>query len=99
MSDYEFTEEERKMIYLYSRKRSSLLDTFSYYGVYVLPSLLFAAYSLWKHDFIAALTAYTALFIVAVLYLSKSGEYGVTLASICKKADAMEKALNKESDS
>jgi hypothetical protein len=43
------------------------------------------------------ITAYIALLVVAVLYLSKSGEYSATLASACKKAEAMSQALKRES--
>ncbi len=93
MSEYEFTEEERKLMYLYSHKRSTRLETISYYGIYVLPSLLFACYAVWKSDLIAAVTAYIALFIVVVIYLSRSGEYDATLASVCNKAEAMSKIL------
>jgi hypothetical protein len=98
MSNYEFTDDEKRLIYLCTQKRSTRLETLSHYGVYVLPSLLFAGYALWRHDLIAAITAYIALLVAAVLYLSKAGEYSATLASICRKSEAMSKALKCASD-
>lgn len=61
--------------------------------MYVLPSYLFACYALWRHDFIAAITAYIALLVEAVLYISKAGEYSATLASICRKSETMSVAI------
>ena len=93
MSDYEFTEEERRLIALYTHKPRANSDRVFLYGSYILPSFLFACYALWKHDFLAALTAYIALFIMALLYVGKSVEYTATIVSICKKAEALSAAL------
>lgn len=64
------TEEEKRYISRYLNNRSNARDTVFIYGAYMLPSLLFAIYALFKQDFLAALVAYIALFVVVVLYLS-----------------------------
>lgn len=98
MSDCEFTTDEKKLIYLWTHKRSTRLETLTHYGVYVLPSLLLAGYALLRHDVMAAITAYIALLVVAVLYISKVGEYSATLAAICRKSEAMSEAIKHASD-
>jgi|GEM_PF-3428586 len=97
MSDYEFTDDEKRLIALYTLKYRGGFDRLVLYGAYVLPSLLFACYAVWNKDYLAAITAYVALFILALLYISKSTEYTATFASICKKAEALSAALNPDS--
>ena len=89
MESIEFTEDEKHLIAYYLRKHSRRLDTAFHYGTYILPSTLFAIYSIWKQDFVAAIVAYGALFIVAILYLSYSGQYSQSFRNILKKYDAM----------
>lgn len=89
MNSNVFTDDEKRFISLYTYKRATAFDTIFHYGVYILPSLLFACYSVWNKDFIAALVAYIALFVIAVLYISNSAKYSSTLRSILEKYEAI----------
>ena len=89
MSDsVEFTAEERRFIASYLQGRSRMLDKTLHYGAFISPSVLFALYALWKQDFAAALVAYGALLIVAIVYLNYSGQYADTLRSVLEKYEA-----------
>jgi hypothetical protein len=64
-----------------------------WYVAYILPSVLFALYALWNQDFVAALVAYLALLVVAVLYLNYSGRYSEHFRSILAKYEEKVGAL------
>ncbi|MFO1351747.1 MAG: hypothetical protein U1F68_14185 [Gammaproteobacteria bacterium] len=63
------------------------------YGVYILPSALFAAYGLVKRDFVAVLVAYAALLIMALLYLGYVRSGSRVLHSALRKYEAQVGAL------
>jgi hypothetical protein len=63
------SEAETRTIASLLRPRSSGLERATIYGAYVLPSAIFASYSIWRRDFVAALVAYVALLMVVLLYL------------------------------
>jgi VIT1/CCC1 family predicted Fe2+/Mn2+ transporter len=83
------TEDEKRYISAYLKNRSKTSDAIFHYGTYILPSLLFALYALWKEDFVAALVAYVALLIVAIIYLSYAKSSGDTFRSILEKFEAV----------
>jgi len=85
MTSNVLTDEERRVIHRILTREPNKKESIFSYGVYILPSLIFAAYGLWKHDYIAILAAYLALFIVAVMYLSYVHDSGRVLYSAVKK--------------
>lgn len=85
----EFTREENQLITLYIHRHRSWFDTLFHYGAYILPSFIFAIYAILKGDFVAAIVAYVALFVMAVLYLSYSGRCSRILRSILVKYDLL----------
>lgn len=66
------TEEETTIVWQVLKHSPKRFNAMFDYGVYVLPTALFAMYGTWKADFIAMLVAYLALLLAAVLYLSHS---------------------------
>src|SRR5262245_48603817 len=81
----QLTDDEKRYIAGYLRHRSQTADAVFTYGAYILPSLLFAMYALWKADFVAALVAYAALLVVALLYLGHAKKSSDTFRSILEK--------------
>ena len=68
------------------------------YGAYVLPSVFFAAYGVWRKDFAAALVAYVALLVVVLSYLGWAREANERLRAALEKYEARTEALNEPSD-
>lgn len=64
-----------------------------FYGAYVLPSALFAAYGVWRKDFAAAFVAYVVLLVVVLLYLGWVRDASKTLRSALEKYEARTGAL------
>lgn len=84
-----FTDEEKRLISLYSQDLGTWRDQAMHYGSVVVPSILFALYGLWHKDFVATLVAYGALLIAALAYLSYSRKYTAMLRSVLKKYEAL----------
>jgi hypothetical protein len=80
-----FSPEERRLIAMYLRPGSRSPERRLWFVAYILPSVLFATYALWNRDFIAALVAYIALLVVALMYLSYSTRYSEHLRSALEK--------------
>lgn len=55
------------------------------YSIYILPTLTFAIYGLWKQDYLAVLVAYGALLLLAISYLSYANSYSKLLQSALRK--------------
>jgi len=81
----QLTDDEKRYIAGYLQHRSQTADAVFTYGAYILPSFLFAIYALWKADFVAALVAYAALLVVALLYLGHVKKSSDTFRSILEK--------------
>jgi len=64
----------------------------------VVPSLAFAVYSIWAHDYIAALVAYVSLVFVVIWYLSHSGKISGPLHSALQKYEKHSNKLTKNKD-
>lgn len=88
----QLTDDEKRYIAAYLQPRSRAADFVFQYGAYILPSLLFAIYALWNRDFVAALVAYAALLVVALLYLSHAQKSSDTFRSLLEKFDAVASA-------
>jgi hypothetical protein len=56
--------------------------------------VLFASYALWHRDFVAALVAYIALLVPALMYLNYSARYSGHWRSILEKYEAKVGALS-----
>lgn len=89
----EFTDEERGLLLRFLSERSWRLDRMMWYTAYILPSVLFAAYSLLRRDFVAALVAYIAILIVALMYLSYNSKDAELFRSAMEKYEARVGAL------
>ena len=72
----ELTKEERAAVDSMIKRKISKGEVAFSYAIYIVPSLLFAIYALWKQDFVASLVAYSALLIVVVWYLAYSFSSG-----------------------
>lgn len=90
------TPEEQAVVWRVLRHPSRRLAAVFDYGVYILPTLLFAAYGTWKLEFAAMLVAYASLLIVALLYLSYSHAAAQTLRTALEKYEAEVGALKKK---
>lgn len=88
----QLTDDEKRYIAAFLQQRSKTADFVFSYGAYILPSLLFAIYALWKKDFVAALVAYVALLVVALLYLSHAQKSSDTFRTLLEKFDAVASA-------
>lgn len=64
-----------------------------FYGAYLLPSVLFAAYGVWRKDFVAALVAYVVLLVVVLLYIGWVHGASKALRSALEKYEARTGAL------
>ncbi len=91
-----FTEEEKKIIAQMIQKMPGKAAFLFEYLAYVVPSVLFAIYGLWKGDFIAVAVAYAALLIVALAYLNYTHRYVGPLYSAIKKYETCVGALSKK---
>lgn len=80
-----FTEEEKRIVHRILQRVPGKHEGLLIYSVYIFPSLLFAAYGLWKRDFVAVLVAYIALLVVALMYLSYTRGDGHALYSAVRK--------------
>jgi lipid-A-disaccharide synthase-like uncharacterized protein len=87
------TPEERRLVFLYLKPGARAPERRLWYVAFILPSLLFAIYSLWNRDFVAALVAYVALLAVALMYLSYSSRQSEHLRSALEKYEAAIGAL------
>jgi hypothetical protein len=92
MSDF-LTPQERHTVLLCLRPSARVPERRIWYTAYILPSVLFALYSVYQRDFVAALVAYIALLIVALMYLSYSTRYSDHLRSALEKYEAQVGAL------
>lgn len=92
----DLTEAERRAVASYLRHRPGRLDDVMAYGAYLLPSVLFAGYGLWRKDFAAVLVAYAALFIVVFLYLTWTRESSHLLRSALEKYEGRVGALKSD---
>jgi hypothetical protein len=88
------TKEEKGAIARFLHKESKWYIYVFEVGVYLLPSVFFAAYALIKQDFIAALVAYAALFSTVFFYLFYSSKFYKALSSAVLKYEEKVKALN-----
>jgi hypothetical protein len=89
----DLNDEEKAVIWRILQESPKKLSAVFDYGVYVLPTLLFAGYGIWKMEFAAMLVAYVALLIVVVLYLSYSHRSAGHLRNALKKYEAEVGAL------
>ena len=85
MNKEEFTDEEKAVVARLLHRKPSAREALSDYAIYIIPSLAFAIYSTWAHDFVAALVAYGSLLFVAVWYLSYSQKVSRPLFSALQK--------------
>jgi hypothetical protein len=93
-----FTDEEKAVIWKVLKKSPGKFGAVFDYGVYVLPTILFSGYGLWKSDFAAMVVAYLALLIVVVLYLSHSHKTSESLRTALQKYENKVNALKEPSD-
>ncbi len=95
----ELTKEERTAVESMIKRKISKGEVAFSYAIYIVPSLLFAIYALWKRDYVASLVAYSALFIVVVWYLAYSFSSGKHLYSAFEKYEsAMEATPSNSKD-
>ena len=85
MNEEEFTDDEKAAVAYFLHRKPNKRELISDYAIYVVPSLAFAVYSIWSHDFIAALVAYGSLLFVVTWYLSHSGKVAGPLYSAIHK--------------
>ncbi len=83
-----FTKDERSLIAWYLYRGARRPHVVFEYGVYVLPSVLFAGYGLWASDLIAVFVAYLALLAVVLFYLSYQRSYARLFYSVLEKYEA-----------
>jgi predicted cobalt transporter CbtA len=88
-----FSPEERRLVLLYLRPGALIQERSLWYLAYIVPSVLFAIYAVWRRDFVAALVAYVALLVPALMYLSYSGRYSKQFRSILEKYEGSVGAL------
>jgi hypothetical protein len=90
-----FTPEENALVVRCSVRRSSS-DYVTAYMVYLLPSVVFFVYGLYRHDVIALSTGYLLLFTMGFIYLSRARHSGEVLANALGKYAARVKKLEAE---
>jgi hypothetical protein len=88
----DLTEEEKKAVLSAIRRKINTNEVAFMYATYILPSLLFTIYAIFKKDYIAALVAYGALLIPAIWYLSYSFGSSKHLYSAIEKYENCMKA-------
>lgn len=91
------TKEEREAVARMLADDTGWRGTLFEYGVYILPTLLFAGYGMMKQDWIAALVAYVSLLLVAVMYLSYGKSFSTPLRSALRKYEESVGALSARS--
>lgn len=79
------TADEKAIVWRVLNEPARKLGIVFDYGAYILPTLLFAAYGVWKLEFAAMLAAYVSLLIIAVLYLSYAHNASENLRAALKK--------------
>ena len=89
----QLSEAEKRAVSSFLRPRSRGWERGMFYGAYVLPSVLFAAYGVWRKDFVAAFVAYVVLLVVVLLYLGWVRDASKTLRSALEKYEARTGAL------
>lgn len=94
----QLTEAEKRTVASFLRPRSRGWERAMSYGAYILPSVFFAAYSVWRKDFAAALVAYVVLLVVVLLYLGWVREANEKLRSAVEKYEARTGALKESSE-
>jgi hypothetical protein len=98
MIEKEFTDEEKAAVAYFLHRKPSKREAISDYAIYVVPSLLFAVYSIWAHDFIAALIAYGSLLFVVIWYLSHTEKISGPLYSAVNKYEQISNKLTKNEE-
>jgi len=93
MNEEELTEDEKVVVAQLLSRKPSARDMFSDYAMFVVPSLAFAIYSIWAHDFVAALVAYGSLLFVAVWYLWHSQRVSGSLYTALRKYENVSNKL------
>jgi hypothetical protein len=88
------TAEERHTVLLCLNPAYSNRGRWTWYAFYIVPSLLFAGYSLFNQDYVAALVAYIALLIPALMYLSRNFGSSDHLRTALEKYEAKVGALS-----
>lgn len=90
------TDDEKAIVWRVLKPPPSRLGVLFDYGVYIVPTSLFAIYGLVNHAWIALLVAYASLLLVFVLYLSWSHRSGAHLRSALAKYEARTSLLSGE---
>ena len=81
----DFTQDERGMLAFFARRERSWLDALFSYGVYIVPSLIFAVYGVVKGDFLAETVAYGALLLTVIAALGYQRQQWAVLRSAARK--------------
>lgn len=92
------TDEEKAIIWRILKTKPGKLGAMFDYGVYVLPTILFSGYGLWKNDFMAMVVAYLALLIIVILYLSYSHKTSDSLRTALEKYESKVNALRENEE-
>ncbi len=90
-----FTAEEKRIVARVLFREPKKKVTLFIYFVSILPSMLFAGYSVWVQDWRAGLLAYVALLVMVVLYANDAQNTAYPLYSAIKKYEAVVGALQR----
>jgi hypothetical protein len=98
MSGVSFTEEEKRVVFQLLQRDPAKSQDWMAYVVYLLPSLLFAAYGVWADEKNAFIVAYITLFVVVLSYLVYVGGQANALYGAVKKYESSVRALSRDTD-
>jgi hypothetical protein len=87
------TDEEKHLVSSVLRNPPGRKEAIFEYGVYLAPSVLFAAYGLWRHDFVAEFVAFCGLLIAVLVYLSYTRHSSKVYYSLLRKYEEETGAL------
>jgi|GEM_PF-3928473 len=87
-------EDERRVVSHFLGRRRRTFDSVVEFGVFILPTLAFAGYGLFRHDLLAVLIAYAVLLTLVILYLGYTKRASDLLRSALEKYEAGAGALD-----
>lgn len=94
-----FTDDEKNLVFQIIQQKNHTKSFLFDYAVYVMPSILFAGYGLWREDFAAILVAYVVLLLMVIIYLNHAHSYSKSLRSALIKYEEKLKVLLVENSS
>ncbi len=88
------SDDEKRTVAHFLGRRRRTFDSVVEFGVFILPTLAFAGYGLFRHDFLAVLIAYAVLLTLVILYLGYARRSSELLRSALEKYEAGAGALD-----